>query len=105
MAKKLFIRRIAEKTVESYLLSEVTALGGICKKYRQGEGFPDRIIILKTFGCLVETKAPKGVLSPLQKAEHAKLRAKGILVFVLWNKMQVDQFIRDYLWEDRWRNL
>lgn len=105
MAKKLFNYRVGEKSVENYLKSEVEALGGICKKYIQGEGFPDRIVILKTFGCLVETKAPMGVLSPLQKNEIEKLRKKGILVFVIWTKHQVDKFVSQYLWQDKWKEL
>lgn len=105
MAKKLFVHRIAESSVETYLRKEIEAAGGICKKYIQGEGFPDRIIIIETFGCLVETKAPMGQLSELQKAEHAKLRAKGILVFVLWTKNQVDKFMAEYIWQHRFRDL
>jgi len=94
MAKKLFNHRIAESSVETYLCQKVQLkLNGICKKYIQGEGFPDRIVIIRTFGCLVETKAIDGALSALQLEEQAKLRKKGIQVWNLFQKAHVDKFI------------
>lgn len=89
--------RIAEKTVEQYLVWQITAAGGICKKYIQGQGFPDRIIIIKEYGFLAELKAPMGVLSELQKEVIAKLRKKGIRVEILWSTKQVDKLMKSLI--------
>lgn len=86
-----------ESKVERYLYNEVKRLGGTCLKYIQGEGKPDRIVIFRRLVWLVETKSKKGVVSDLQKEEFAKLRKKGIQVWILWTMQQVDNFIKHVL--------
>lgn len=88
-----------EKRVEQYLVEQVRANKGICRKwvcpgYR---GAPDRIVMFPgSLICFVELKRPKGGrLTVQQAAFHYTLRKMGFAVRVLKNKAEVDLFISD----------
>jgi hypothetical protein len=98
-----------ETKVEKELVKGVTALGGTCEKFTTpGKvGPPDRLISWPQgeFGSyadlrygrdgieFVETKAPDGVLKSWQARDHARRRALGYSVHVLWNLEQVAQYL------------
>ena len=46
--------------------------------------------------CFVETKAPDGVVSEIQKRIHKALRALGHDVEILWTRGQVDAWAEAY---------
>ena len=76
------------------LIREVKKLGGRCEKWGVN-GWPDRMVFMPgnhTF--FVELKREKGVLSPLQKAQHLKLIKLGYDVFVPYTKDDVKAIIR-----------
>lgn len=86
-----------ESTLEKYLVKEITKLNGLCLKWVAPgtRGVPDRIIIMsegKTY--FVEMKQEKGKLHPLQKYVHRQFENRDHKVYVLWNKEQVNTFIR-----------
>lgn len=59
-------------------------------------GAPDRAIMRGPPPTIVfvELKAPEGRLEDHQKREHARLRAMGFEVAVLWNKAEVEKYFR-----------
>ncbi|HEC2192608.1 TPA: VRR-NUC domain-containing protein [Staphylococcus delphini] len=86
-----------ESNIEKYLVREVKKQNGLCLKWVAPgtRGVPDRIVIMpkgKTY--YVEMKQPKGRTDPLQKYMHKQLEDRGHQVFILWNKKQVDAFIK-----------
>ncbi len=86
-----------ESTLEKYLVKEISKLNGLCLKWVAPgtRGVPDRIIIMpegKTY--FVEMKQEKGKLHPLQKYVHRQFENRDHKVYVLWNKEQVNTFIR-----------
>lgn len=98
-----------ETKVEKALVKGVEALGGMCEKFTTpGKvGPPDRLISWRmttvgreravAFGCygveFVETKAPDGVLKSWQERDHARRRAMGYRVHVLWNLFEVEHYL------------
>ena len=87
-----------EKEIEKKLRTKVEALGGRCLKWTcpGWGGVPDRIVImpggLVTF---VELKAPGGRLRAIQKWQHERIRKRGCEVRVIWNRMQVDEWMQE----------
>ena len=85
-----------EDTVENYLVAQVKARGGIAYKFTSPGrmGVPDRICVFD-LGWLffVETKAPKGRLSPAQKREIKRLRDRGQRVYVPASRAEVDELL------------
>lgn len=100
----------AESRVETVLTEGVEALGGTCEKFvTPGKrGPPDRLIcwpekweghngnatLLLCAMEFVETKSVNGVLEPWQERDHARRRAMGFRVSVLWTVDQVEAFLR-----------
>lgn len=88
-----------EIVIEEYLCDQVKILGGLCEKFVSPgkRGVPDRII---TWPCgmihFVETKAPYGKISKLQKIDHRERRKRGAKVFVLSTKPAVDKYLDDW---------
>ena len=85
-----------EKDVEEYLRDQVKALGGKAYKFVSpgNAGVPDRMVCLPGGGvAFVELKAPGKKPTPLQEAQHRKMRNLGLSVFVLDSKLGVDLFI------------
>lgn len=85
-----------EKKIETYLVTQIERLGGMCVKFPPifFAGFPDRIVLVpKGIIVFVELKAPKGVASQLQKIVHKRLRAIGFRVEIINSKEEVDGFV------------
>jgi streptogramin lyase len=83
-----------ERTVETYLVTRVRALGGQAYKWRGAGGNPDRIICLPDGSTwFVEVKAPGGRLSPLQTVFRDQLLKLKQNHSVVWSKEDVDDFI------------
>ncbi|TXL53053.1 VRR-NUC domain-containing protein [Staphylococcus aureus] len=59
------------------------------------QSVPDRIIIMpEGKNIFLEMKQEKGKLHPLQKYVHRQFENRDHKVYVLWNKEQVNTFIR-----------
>lgn len=98
-----------ETKVERALVAGVEALGGTCEKFTTpGKvGPPDRLISWaqgeyrtladRMYGRegaeFAETKAPDGVLKSWQARDHARRRARGYTVHVLWNLFEVETYL------------
>lgn len=85
-----------ENKIEKYLREEVEALRGECIKFPPlfFRGFPDRIILMGG-GVIVfvETKAPSGRPTLVQRKVHDLLRRLGFRVEVISTLEEVDEFI------------
>jgi hypothetical protein len=82
--------------VESYLKRKVEALGGACEKFKSAtRGDPDRLMSFPwQYHCLAETKWAEGVSpEPHQIRRHQWWTERGIDVWVLRSKREVDVFI------------
>jgi hypothetical protein len=91
------MRKLVEKDVESYLVDQVEALGGLCPKLISpgGRGFFDRLALLPggrlTF---VEVKRPRGGrVSGHQRELHAAFQALGANVAIVKTKGDVDRLL------------
>jgi len=88
-----------ESVIEDHLLLRVAALDGLCIKFVDPgqRGAPDRLVVLPGIPTLyVELKRPHlGRLDSWQERYHARLRARGQRVWVLWSKEDVDAFITE----------
>lgn len=87
-----------EKTIEDYLISKVTGLGGMALKLNSssGSGLPDRMVLMprgKIY--FVELKAPGRKPRPIQEAMHYVLRNMGFKVFVIDTKEKVGVFTNE----------
>lgn len=88
---------VREREVEGYLRRRVEQAGGRCEKFVPDldSGMPDRVVMLPG-GVLVwvETKKPVGGrVTKLQRVQHARLRALGQRVEVVWTKEQADELV------------
>ena len=89
---------MSEKSIEMHLVKRVKEAGGLCLKWTGTSGAPDRVVITRTGETLlVELKQPSGRLSPIQKVMHKNLKDRGVEVFVLWSKSDVDSFAETHL--------
>jgi hypothetical protein len=87
-----------EKDIEKHLNRKVKEAGGMCLKFTSSiGGIPDRVIIHKGRVYFIELKRDEGVLKPLQIAIQEQMKACEAMVFVLWNKGDVDWFVSEYL--------
>lgn len=88
-----------EKDVESYLKRKVESVGGLCLKLPAVycEGIPDRLVIFPGgHAVFVELKRPRGgILSPIQKYQHARLRKVGCRVEVISTKEGIDTLMEE----------
>jgi hypothetical protein len=92
------MRKVLEGKVERYLVKRLARIGLDCKKFipDYDNGMPDRVILLPDRRVIwVELKTDGGVLSDLQKYCHARLKASGHDVRVVWNKEQADNLIEE----------
>lgn len=85
-----------ESKLERYFVRQVRQAGGDVRKLRWigRRGAPDRLVLWPGRIDAVELKAPGGRTSPLQTAEHIRLRRAGLLVYVLSSLAMVDIYIR-----------
>lgn len=83
-----------EREIAGYLKREVQKAGGkITKIIGEGEtGVADYLIGLKG-NHIVETKSPKGKRSPRQIVWQDQMTAAGALVWNVYTKEHVDEFI------------
>jgi hypothetical protein len=89
---------VKEKPVELRLIKQVKAAEGMCLKIMGMGGWPDRLVLLPQHRlALVETKAPKGKLRPLQEVFRRRAAALGIPVAVLYTSEQVDAWVAEQL--------
>lgn len=87
-----------EKEVESYLRKKCLERGWLCEKFipDNDNGMPDRLVLLPDgMVAWVELKTDDGKLSELQKYQHKKLSDLGQLVFVAWNRGEVDNAVSE----------
>ena len=84
-----------ENKVETYLKKEVTAIGGISRKWvsPQHAFVPDQIIMYKGDVWFVEVKTHDGKSSSGQVREAARLKEQGANVATVTGKAGVDSFI------------
>lgn len=91
-------KQIRESVIESYLRDRVRAVGGQALKWVSpgSNGVPDRIVLLPGNRTIfVELKAPGKKPTPLQLAQHRKIRRTEHTVLVIDSKEGVDEFIQD----------
>ena len=87
-----------ESYIEGQLKLKIEKSGGVCLKFWpiSETGFPDRIILLpKGRIYFVETKAPNGIVKKKQSWRHVKLRSLGFDESVLWNILEVNNFVNE----------
>lgn len=85
-----------ENKVETYLDEQITAIGGITRKWVSPgrTGVPDRIVIINGDVWFVELKTmDDGRLKSHQEREQARLQSHGAKVLTLAGHSQVDEFI------------
>lgn len=91
-----------ETAVEKRLMLKVRKAGGICMKVMPVvAGYPDRLVLLpggRLF--LIETKAPRGRLEPIQRVFIQRAKAIGVEVAVLYDSAQVDAWVADRMAEE-----
>lgn len=86
-----------ERLIERYLVRAAAERGALTYKFVSPgrAGVPDRIVVLRGRVGFLELKAPLGKLSPLQRAELARLRRHGALAGVARTEAEVDAFLDD----------
>lgn len=86
-----------ERSVEWYLKCRVEKIGGACEKHVNPghRGDPDRLLSFPWgYQCLVETKwADDAPVPDYQLRRHMWWKCRGMPVFVLKSKAEVDAFI------------
>lgn len=85
-----------EKKIEHYLVQKIGRLNGLCFKFTSpsNAGVPDRLCILHGDAFFVELKAPGEKPRELQKAVARQIRKRGVKVYCLSSKEQVDDLVR-----------
>ena len=86
-----------ESNVEGYLKSEISKLGGLCRKWVSpgARGIPDQIVMMPGARIwFVELKAPGKKPRPQQAKRHRELKALGFEVRVLDTIEKVKMFIQ-----------
>lgn len=94
-----------EKKVETYLVEQVEAAGGLCEKHVSPgrRGVPDRLATWpvalgwnydRGFVDLVETKRPGGEARDEQVRDHKRRAARGVPVYLIDTKAKVDEYVR-----------
>ncbi len=90
-----------ESDVESYLVTRVERIGGMCEKFvsPQRRSVPDRLVTHKGRMFPVELKAPGKAPDEGQLRDHARRLKLGVEVHVLDCREDVDLFIERILRE------
>lgn len=84
-----------ERAIEARLKLLAKLAGGVAYKLdaRASKGAPDRVVVLPGRPpVFVELKSETGRLSPMQRIEHARIRAAGGEVRVLRGMREVEAF-------------
>ena len=93
------IRGMLEKQIEAYLVKRVKDVGGRAYKFTSPahRGVADRIVCLPNGSTwFVEVKTEGGRLSELQKVFAADMQRMQQRYVCLWNKEQIDEFIKSF---------
>lgn len=87
----------AEGRVERYLFEQARSRGLFAPKCASPgmNGMPDRIVVTPAGTVFVETKAPGGRLSPIQRKVHGWIRDAGGEVHVAASRKEVDALLED----------
>lgn len=84
-----------ESAVESALREAARVVGGACWKLTSRRGAPDRLLLLPGGRvALVETKAPGGRLSPVQRHVLDTLRGLGHQAYVVSTPEEARALVR-----------
>lgn len=88
----------AENWVEDYLKARVEQEGGLCWKISAAhvKGIPDRLVILRRT-VLVETKAPKKTLEPIQVHRRYEILRSGGEHYMVDSHAAVEALIANLL--------
>lgn len=86
---------VKENVIETYFCCRVRETGGQQRKARWigRRACPDRLAWWPGANAWVELKRPDGEAREEQAREHERMRAGGMLVFVLDTKEAVDDFV------------
>ena len=84
-----------ESTIEQYLVEQVKAMGGECRKLKWigRHGAPDRLVMLNGKAIFIELKAPGEKAKPHQVREHERMRRMGQRVEVVDSFERVDEVL------------
>lgn len=88
----------SEKTIERYLITQVSMIGGLAMKFSSfiSIGYPDRMILLDGAKvCWAEIKTTGKKPTMLQRIRHESLRAFGFKVYVVDSIESVDNMIKE----------
>ena len=88
----------SEKYLERQLVRQVTALGGACIKLtsQYHRGLPDRLILMPgAYTCFAEVKTTGKKRSVLQQITCTELEALGFKVYVVDDKVSVQDLIQN----------
>lgn len=90
--------RTREAVVERRLVRVVEELGGATVKLIQGEGLPDRLVLLPGGRAVfVELKRPKGgAVAPLQVLRHRELDRLGFSTVVCWTESDCESLGKEW---------
>jgi hypothetical protein len=87
----------SEKDTEKYLVAQIEALGGLCRKYVSPgvKGVPDRLCLIPSGKVIfVELKSEGEKITPMQEREFKRLNILGFTVYTCSTKAEVDYIIR-----------
>lgn len=88
---------VREKTIEQKLVQAVKSMGGIAPKFTSPgfDGMPDRLVLLPCGKiAFVEVKRHGEKPRPLQEARHGLLRRLGFAVYVLDDREQIGEILK-----------
>lgn len=88
----------SEKTIERYLITQVSMIGGLAMKFSSfiSIGYPDRMILLDGAKvCWAEIKTTGKKPTTLQRIRHESLKAFGFKVYVVDSIESVDEMINE----------
>ncbi len=87
-----------EKEIERKLVNAVRGKGGICPKFVSPgfDGMPDRLALLPDGKAgFIEVKDKGKKPRPLQESRHRLLRGLGFQVFILDDKQNIPDILRE----------
>jgi len=87
----------SEKDTEKYLVEQVEAMGGLCRKFTSVgvRGVPDRVCLFpKGLTVWVELKSEGDRANSTQLREHERLKARSHIIWVIDTKRRVNKLIK-----------
>lgn len=88
-----------ESKIETYLKDSVHKRGGLCLKFSSPgvTGIPDRVVLSNGQTYFIELKATNGTVRPRQKYVHKEFNKRGVDVYIINSKNEVDNFIKNHI--------